>query len=162
MPTAERVIKKYANRRLYDTKGSRHVTLEDLRKLILQGEQIKVIDDKSGEDVTRSTLLQIVAEQEHFGKPILSTSLLHSIVRFYGTSMEELTGQYLEKSIEHLLRQQETLRAQIAKAMSAVPMTDLLDVARQNMEVWGEFQKQMFASFMPQRTSNDDDEPPKS
>ena len=159
---AERVIKKYANRRLYDTAGSRHVTLDDLRKLILEGEQIKVIDDKSGEDVTRSTLLQIVAEQEHFGKPILSAQLLHSIVRFYGTSMEELTGQYLEKSIEHLLRQQETIRAQIAKLMSTAPMADALDAARKNMELWGELQKQMFASSKPQKTSNDDQEPSKS
>ena len=135
MPKAtERVITKYANRRLYDTTGSRHVTLEDIRKLILHGEQVKVIDNKTGEDVTRSTLLQIVAEQEQLGKPILSAQLLHSIVRFYGTSMEELTAQYLEKSIEHLLRQQETIRAQIAKVMNATPMTDLLDVARQNME----------------------------
>ena len=77
----QRLIKKYANRRLYDATASRHVTLDDLRKLIIDGAQIKVIDDKTGDDITRSVLLQIVAEQEHFGKPILSAHLLHSIVR---------------------------------------------------------------------------------
>ena len=140
----ERIITKYANRRLYDTAGSRHVTLEDIRQLILSGEQVKVIDNKTGDDVTRSTLLQIVAEQEQLGKPILSAQLLHSIVRFYGTAMEELTAQYLEKSIEHLLRQQEAMRVQIVKMMNATPMADLLDLARQNMSLWSELQKRMF------------------
>lgn len=157
--STERIIKKYANRRLYDATASRHVTLEDLRKLILQGEQIKVIDDKTGDDVTRSTLLQIVAEQEHFGKPILSSQLLHSIVRFYGTSMEELTGQYLEKSIGHLLRQQEMIRAQIGKLMNATPMADVLDLARQNMELWGELQKQMFTAPKSPTDSSEGEEP---
>jgi polyhydroxyalkanoate synthesis repressor PhaR len=140
----ERIITKYANRRLYDTAGSRHVTLEDIRQLILRGEQVKVIDNKTGDDVTRSTLLQIVAEREQMGKPILSAQLLHSLVRFYGTAMEELTSQYLEKSIEHLLRQQETMRVQIVNMMNATPMADLLDLARQNMSLWSELQKRMF------------------
>jgi polyhydroxyalkanoate synthesis repressor PhaR len=142
--TTERIITKYANRRLYDTAGSRHVTLEDIRQLILSGEQVKVIDNKTGDDVTRSTLLQIVAEREQMGKPILSAQLLHSLVRFYGTAMEELTSQYLEKSIEHLLRQQETMRVQLVKMMNATPMADLLDLARQNMSLWSELQKRMF------------------
>jgi polyhydroxyalkanoate synthesis repressor PhaR len=140
----ERIITKYANRRLYDTAGSRHVTLADIRQLILSGEQVKVIDNKTGEDVTRSTLLQIVAEQEQLGKPILSAQLLHSIVRFYGTAMEELTAQYLDKSIEHLLRQQEAMRVQIVTMMNATPMADLLDLARQNMSLWSELQTRMF------------------
>jgi polyhydroxyalkanoate synthesis regulator protein len=100
----ERIITKYANRRLYDTTGSRHITLDD----------------------------------------IISAQLLHSIVRFYGTAMEELTARYLEKSVEHLLHQQEMLRAQAVKMMSATPMADFLDLARQNMSLWSEWQKQMF------------------
>jgi polyhydroxyalkanoate synthesis repressor PhaR len=141
---SERIITRYANRRLYDTAASRHVTLEDIRKLILDGEQIKVIDNRTGEDVTRTMLLQIVAEQEQHGKPILSTQLLHSILRFYGTAMEDLTAQYLEKSVEHLLRQQEMMRAQMAKMMNAAPMADLLEIARQNVNLWGDLQKRMF------------------
>src|SRR5215472_7563978 len=79
----ERLIRKYANRRLYDAHDSRHVTLDDLRKLIAGGERIKVVDDKSGEDLTRSILLQIIASQEQFGTPVLSTQLLEAIIRFY-------------------------------------------------------------------------------
>jgi len=154
----ERIITKYANRRLYDTTGSRHVTLEDIRELILGGEQVKVIDNKTGDDVTRSTLLQIVAEQEQTGKPILSAQLLHSILRFYGTAMEGLTAQYLEKSVEHLLRQQEMLRVQVVKMMNATPMADLLDLARQNMDLWSEWQKQMFG---PPKKPDEDEENPK-
>ena len=158
--STERIIKKYANRRLYDATASRHVTLEDLRKLIFDGEQIKVIDEKSGDDATRSTLLQIVAEQEHFAKPIMSSQLLHSIVRFYGTSMEELTGQYLEKCVHHLLHQQETIRAQIAKLMST-PVADVLDVARQNMEMWDELQKLVFTTYKSHSDPSQDVEPSK-
>jgi len=72
----ERVIKKYANRRLYDSTASRHVTLDDLRKMIVSGDKVKVIDDKSGADLTRAVLLQVIAEQEQFGTPVLSLELL--------------------------------------------------------------------------------------
>ena len=75
----ERVIKKYANRRLYDSTGSRHVTLDDLRKMIVSGDKVKVIDDKSGEDLTRAVLLQVIAEQEQFGTPVLSLELMESL-----------------------------------------------------------------------------------
>lgn len=145
----ERVIKKYANRRLYDATASRHVTLDDIHKLIVQGEQIKVIDDKSGEDITRSVLLQIVADQEHFGRPILSAQLLHSILRFYGTAMEEFTGQYLEKSVEKLLEQQEAMRQQIWKLMSAVPINGVVAAAQRNMEAWTQLQEQIFSAAAP-------------
>ena len=87
----KRVIKKYANRRLYDATASRHVTLDDLRKLIVSGEKIQVVDDKSGEDVTRATLLQIIAEQEQFATPVLSTELMETVIRFYGQNMALLS-----------------------------------------------------------------------
>ncbi len=86
----ERLIRKYANRRLYDTVGSRHVTLEDLRQLIVAGQRIKVVDDKSGDDLTRAVLLQIIAEQEQFGAPVLNTELLEMIIRFYGRPMQAM------------------------------------------------------------------------
>jgi polyhydroxyalkanoate synthesis repressor PhaR len=142
----ERLIKKYANRRLYDATASRHITLEDIRKLVIAGEQIKVMDDKSGDDLTRSVLLQIVAEQEHFGKPILSAQLLHSIVRFYGTAMEEFTGQYLEKSVATLIEQQEAMRQQLRKFMSNTPVAGMMEVARQNMDAWTKLQEQMIVA----------------
>ena len=147
----QRLIKKYANRRLYDATASRHVTLDDLRKLIIDGAQIKVIDDKTGDDITRSVLLQIVAEQEHFGKPILSAQLLHSIVRFYGSAMEELTGQYLERSVDNLLKQQEAVQEHIEKIVSTTPLVNFADLARANVELWTELQERLLASMNPEK-----------
>ena len=105
MPTT-RVIKKYANRRLYDSTGSRHVTLEDIRKMIVGGEKVRIVDDKSGEDLTRAVLLQVIAEQEQFGTPVLSTELLEAIIRFYGNPVQEMLTRYMEHSVGALLRQQ--------------------------------------------------------
>src|SRR5579863_4183142 len=115
----ERLIRKYANRRLYDTGGSRHVTLEDLRQLIVSGEPITVVDDKSGEDLTRAVLLQIIAEQEQFGSPVLNTELLEMIIRFYGRPMQAMLSSYLEQAFTALLRQQDTIQSEMAKALQA-------------------------------------------
>ena len=84
-----RTIKKYANRRLYDTEASRHVTLDGIRQLVAGGEDVMVIDDTSGQDITRSILLQVISEQEQGGRPILSAEMLKQIIRFYGNPMQE-------------------------------------------------------------------------
>jgi polyhydroxyalkanoate synthesis repressor PhaR len=144
----ERLIRKYANRRLYDAQDSRHVTLDDLRKLIAQGHKIKVIDDKSGEDLTRSMLLQIIASQEQFGTPVLSTQLLEAIIRFYGNPIQQLLTSYLEQSIGGLLRQQNLMQAEMAKALET-PMAPLAEMARQNMETWAKMQASMLSAFSP-------------
>jgi polyhydroxyalkanoate synthesis repressor PhaR len=147
----ERVIKKYANRRLYDASISRHVTLEDTRDLIVKGERIKVVEDKSGEDITRLILLQVIAEQEQFGKPILSTQLLESIIRFYGGPMQEFMGRYLEKSVETFMHQQEAFQQQFSRMLSATPppMNAMAELARQNMEMWAKLQESMLGAFAP-------------
>jgi polyhydroxyalkanoate synthesis repressor PhaR len=144
-----RLIKKYANRRLYDASISRHVTLEDIRDLIVHGEKIRVVEDKTGEDITRLILLQVIAEQEQFGKPILSTQLLESIIRFYGGPMHDFMGRYLETSVDAFMRQQETLRSQIAQVISAAPppMNAMAEAARQNLEIWARMQESMLSMF---------------
>ena len=144
----ERLIRKYANRRLYDAHDSRHVTLDDLRKLIAGGQRIKVIEDKSGEDLTRSILLQIIASQEQFGTPVLSTQLLEAIIRFYGNPIQQVLTAYLEQSIGSLLRQQNLMQAEMAKALES-PMAPLAEMARQNMEMWAKLQASMLAAFTP-------------
>lgn len=146
--TEERVIRKYANRRLYDTTSSRHVTLDDIRKMVGSGERVKVIDDKNGEDVTRSMLLQIIAAQEQFGTPVLSLELLEAIIRIYGNPVQEMFTAYLEQSIGSLLRQQQVMRAEMAKALES-PMAPIADMARQNMELWAKMQASMLSSFVP-------------
>jgi polyhydroxyalkanoate synthesis repressor PhaR len=132
----ERLIRKYSNRRLYDTADSRHVTLDDLRQLIVTGEKLKVIDDKSGEDLTRSVLLQIISEQEQFGSPVLGAELLEMIIRFYGGPMQALLSRYLEQAFTTMLQQQEAVQAQMAKALQT-PFAPLAELARKNAEMWG-------------------------
>jgi len=144
----ERLIRKYANRRLYDAQDSRHVTLDDLRKLIAGGERIKVVDDRSGDDITRSILLQIIANQEQFGTPVLSLQLLEAIIRFYGNPIQQMLTSYLEQSIGGLLRQQNLMQAEMAKALET-PMAPIAEMARQNMEMWAKMQASMLSAFTP-------------
>jgi len=142
----ERLIRKYANRRLYDTGASRHVTLEDLRRLIVSGEKIKVVDDKSGEDLTRSVLLQIISEQEQFGAPVLGSELLEMIIRFYGRPAQALLSGYLEQAFTTMLRQQEAMQSEMLKALQT-PFAPLTDLARSNMELWEKMQSAARAAF---------------
>ena len=105
-----RVIKKYPNRRLYDPEISSYITVEEVRQLILDGEQFEVRDAKTGEDLTRQVLLQIIAEQEQGGEPVLSTQLLSQIIRFYGDSMQGFMGNYLLRFMQLFLEQQNQFR----------------------------------------------------
>ena len=142
----ERLIRKYSNRRLYDTTASRHVTLEDLRQVIVSGDRIKVVDDKSGEDLTRSVLLQIIAEQEQFGVPVLGSELLEMIIRFYGSPMQALLSRYLGQAFGSILRQQEAMQSEMAKALQA-PFAPLTELTRQNMEMWEQMRSATRSAF---------------
>jgi polyhydroxyalkanoate synthesis repressor PhaR len=142
----ERLIKKYANRRLYDSTESRHVTLEDIRKMIVSGAKVKVVDDRSGEDLTRAVLLQVIAEQDQYGTPVLSTELLEAIIRFYGNPVQEMLTKYMEQSVGTLVRQQEAMRAEMSKALAG-PMAPLAEFARQNMDQWSKIQASMMSAF---------------
>jgi polyhydroxyalkanoate synthesis repressor PhaR len=147
-----RVIRKYANRRLYDATASRHVTLEDIRRLIAGGERVQVVDDRSGEDLTRAVLLQIISEQEQFGSPVLSVQLLEGIIRFYGNPVQEMLSRYLEQSLGTVMQQQRTVQQQLAKAMEGpmAPLAPLAEMTRQNMEMWTRMQATMMAALSPQ------------
>jgi len=103
----QRLIKKYANRRLYDASQSRHVTLDDIRTLVVAGEHVKVIEDKTNEDITHVILLQVIADQEQIGRPILSTPLLETLIRFYGNSLQTFLSAHLEKSVATFVHEQE-------------------------------------------------------
>jgi polyhydroxyalkanoate synthesis repressor PhaR len=143
----ERVIKKYANRRLYDAAASRHVTLDDLRKLIVAGEKIKVVEDKSGEDITRSILLQIIADQEQFGQPILSTATLESLIRFYGDAMQGFMGRYLEQSVAAFMQQQQAMQSQLSKLMPNTPLTPFGELMQQNLAAWQQMQESWLSTL---------------
>ena len=144
---ANRIIKKYPNRRLYDTEISSYITIEDVRQLIVDGETFEVRDAKSGEDLTRSVLLQIIAEHESEGEPVLSTQLLSQIIRFYGDSLQGFMGNYLERSMQMFLDQQQQFRQQMGGLLGQTPWTMMNQLTERNMEMWKEFQKNLTGSI---------------
>lgn len=110
-----RLIKKYPNRRLYDTQTSAYITLVDVKQLVLAGEDFTVVDAKSGEDLTRSILLQIILDEESGGMPMFSANSLSQIIRFYGNAMQGMMGSYLEKNIQAFMDIQNSLQEQSRK-----------------------------------------------
>ncbi len=155
----QRLIRKYSNRRLYDTAASRHVTLEDLRQLIIAGERIKVIDDKSGDDLTRSVLLQIISEQEQFGAPVLGSELLEMIIRFHGRPMQALLSRYLEQAFTTMVRQQESMQSEMAKALQT-PFAPLTELTRRNLELWEQMQAATREAFTGHHEATPASQPP--
>src|SRR5918911_3642521 len=151
-------IKKYANRRLYNTGTSTYVTLEDLAGMVKAGEDFIVHDAKTGEDITRQVLAQIIFEQENKeGQSLLPIAFLRQLIRFYGDSMQMLVPRYLEVSIESLTREQEKFRNQMAQAFGVGSFGSLEDQVRRNMEMF----ERTFAMFAPfaRRESQSAEEP---
>jgi len=107
-----RLIKKYPNRRLYDTQTSTYITLADVKQLVLAHETFQVVDAKTGDDLTRSILLQIILEEESGGLPMFSSNMLAQIIRFYGHAMQGIMGSYLEKNIQAFMEIQERMAEQ--------------------------------------------------
>lgn len=136
-----RIIKKYPNRRLYDTEISSYITLEEVRQLVVDGEEFEVRDAKSGEELTRSVLLQIIAEHEERGQPMFTTQLLSQIIRFYGDSLQGFMGGYLERSLQVFLDQQQQFRSQLNTMMGQTPWSMLNDLTERNMDMWKSLQQ---------------------
>ena len=156
------VIKKYANRRLYNTGTSTYVTLEDLATMVKEGEDFVVYDAKSGEDITRSVLTQIIFEQENKeGQNLLPITFLRQLIRFYGDSMQMLVPRYLEVSIDSLTREQEKFREQMAQAFGVSAFGPLEEQVRRNMEMF-ERAFAMFAPFPRQGQGAEPDKPARS
>jgi polyhydroxyalkanoate synthesis repressor PhaR len=153
-----RIIKKYPNRRLYDTEISSYVTLEDVRQLIVDGESFEVRDARTGADLTRSVLLQILAEHEDIGQPIFSTQLLTTVIRFYGDSLQGIVGSYLEKSIQLFSDQQSQLRGTLGTVVQA-PWTLISQLADKNMEIWKGVQQGIKSGLAAGSESKPEDAP---
>lgn len=134
--TAPRAIKKYANRRLYDTESSRYVTLADIRELVVGGTDVDILDDVSGENLTRQLLLQIIVDSERARDPLLSERLLTRLIRFYGDPMQHVMGEYLERSVGTFLAQQDTVRTQMESLLKRTPLDTVQAMMKRNMEVW--------------------------
>jgi polyhydroxyalkanoate synthesis repressor PhaR len=132
-----RMIKKYPNRRLYDTQTSTYITVTDVKQLVLDQEDFKVVDAKSGDDLTRAILLQIILEEESGGKPIFSANVLSNIIRFYGHAMQGMMGMYLEKNVQALLDIQERMAEQ-SKALFTATGKGPQNAAG-NADAWAQF-----------------------
>ena len=140
-----RIIKKYPNRRLYDTEQSRYITLADLQQLVMEGHEFQVKDANTDADLTRNILLQIIAEQESGGKPMFTTEILLRIIRFYGNSVQDALTQYLQQSLSLFEDQQKAFQEQVRGAVQDNPMSSwFTDMTKKNLEIWQDVQSSFF------------------
>lgn len=139
-----RIIKKYPNRRLYDTEISSYITTEEVRQLVVEGQDFEVRDAKTGDDITRCVLLQIITEHEQLGQPMFTTNVLTQIIRYYGDSLQGFMGSYLERSMQNFQDQSQSFRQQMNQLLGQNPWQTVNELTDRNMEVW----KAMQTSFL--------------
>lgn len=142
-----RVIKKYPNRRLYDTEESRYITLADVKELVVNDVAFVIIDKKTGDDITRSILLQVISEQEQQGEAIMSQDFLSEIIRSYGTAVPDFMKSYLEQSLKMFLQQQEFMRGQVKRVVGVDPLSAMTDMTQQNMRRLLSLQEELLNRF---------------
>jgi len=143
-----RTIKKYPNRRLYDTVESRYITLSDIRRLVIERIDFVVIDKKSQEDITRSILLQVIAEQEHGVEPLMSRDFLSHIIRSYGGAAQGMIGSYLEQSLKLFAGQQREARDRSKGTGDVEPAIPVNNLAQKNYQRWRQVQDEIYRTLM--------------
>jgi polyhydroxyalkanoate synthesis repressor PhaR len=142
--SSPRVIRKYPNRRLYDTVESRYVTLADVRRLVVDRVDFVVLDRKSQQDITRSILLQVIAEQEGAGESLMSRDFLSQVIRTYGNGLHDFVGRYLDESIQQFAREQRELREKFKNVVGIDPVETVTAVAQKNYQRWKALQEEVF------------------
>jgi polyhydroxyalkanoate synthesis repressor PhaR len=144
-----RVIKKYPNRRLYDTEISRYITLDEVRQLVLDNVVFRVEDKRTGRDITRSILLQVIAEQEEDGDPIFTTELLTFLVKFYGDPMQSSVSRYLELSTRLFMEQHSSFNAQLRNLMGQAPypLALLREISDKQRPIWRLIRREFLKSL---------------
>ena len=151
---ALRLIKKYPNRRLYDTETSTYITLVDVKDLVIKNESFQVIDAKTGDDLTRSILLQIILEEEATGAPMFSSDVLSQFIRFYGNAMQGMVGTYLERNIDLFNEVQKRFEEQSKAMYGSNPNTNMnQDMWRQFLSFQGPAMQSLVSSYMEQSKS---------
>lgn len=153
--TSPRIIKKYPNRRLYDTEESRYITLHDIRQLVMDKVEFQVIDKQSGEDITRGILLQVITEQEQTGDPLLSLDVLTGIIRSYGGAMQSVARAYLDQSMKFFTDQQTQLRERIRASVGVDPVNTVTGMAQRNLERFKNLQEELLRTFRRDRPDDD-------
>ena len=147
--STERLIKKYPNRRLYDTQTSSYITLTDVKQLVLDAEEFTVVDAKTNEDLTRSILLQIILEEEAGGQPMFSEVALANLIRIYGHAAQALMGTYLEKNVQAFMEIQNKLAEQ-SKTLTPEMWAQFMNMQNPMMQGYVEQSKKMFESMQEQ------------
>lgn len=147
-----RTIKKYPNRRLYDTAISSYITLADVKKLVMENVVFCIQDAKTGEDITRTILLQIIVEQEERGDPLFSNGALEELIRFYGGTFQGMMGGYLEKTFQLFAEQQERVQEKLQKQN---PLTLMSEMAERNFKLWKDMQEGFFRNTTPKKNDTD-------
>jgi len=142
-----RIIKKYPNRRLYDTEESRYITLKDICNLVLEKVDFVVIDKKTQNDITQSILLQVISEQEASGDPIFSRDFLSQIIRSYGGNMQGMVSSYMEQSLKLFMGQQQQIRSRLKDTVGVDPVGMVTDIAKKNLSFWKSAQEELFRTF---------------
>jgi len=132
----ERLIKKYPNRRLYDTRESRYITLDEVREMVLKEIPFKVVDRQSEQDITRNILLQIIMEQESGGSPLFTADVLSRFIRNYGEATRNGFTEYLDTSMRFFNEQQNSIQKQVGKALVGKPMDYWMKLGERNMQLW--------------------------
>ncbi len=137
-----RIIKKYPNRRLYDTELSRYITLNDVRQLVIDGVDLRVVDAKTDEDLTRPVLLQIIMESEEGGaQPIFSTQSLTEIIRYYGDAVEGATSEFLQRSLAMFFEQQKLFQQRLRETVVTNPLAAVTELTERNLALWSDMQR---------------------
>ena len=154
--SSERIIKKYPNRRLYDTEVSRYITLADVRHLVMVSARFRVVDAANDADITRSILLQIMLEEETGGEPLFSANMLAQIIRFYGGTVQGVFARYLESSLDLFAQQQK----QLTEAWGDSPLDAVTRMTKRNMDLWSDLQDEfMRAAGIPVGGERPNDDP---
>ena len=149
MATTQRLIKKYPNRRLYDTQMSAYITLADVKQLVLDSENFKVVDAKSNEDLTRSILLQIILEEEAGGAPLFSSQMLAHMIRFYGHAMQGMMGTYMEKTLQAFVEVQTRIQEQ-SKSLYEGRVMPSPELWTQFMQIQTPMMQSMMSNYIEQ------------
>jgi len=152
-----RVIRKYPNRRLYDTVESRYVTLADIRRLVVERVDFVVLDRKSQQDITRSILLQVIAEQEGGVESLMSRDFLSHVIRSYGSGLQDFVRRYLDESIQQFAKEQRELRDRFKSVIGVDPLETVTALATKNYQRWKTLQEEVFARI-PRPWARDDKE----
>ena len=150
-----RIIKKYPNRRLYDTAVSSYITLENVKQLVLDRADFHVIDARTNTDITRGILLQIISEQEEQGNPIFTTEVLAHIIRFYGDTLQGMMGNYLEKSLQAFVDQQHLFREQMRTLIGKNPLSMMTELVEHNLSLWKSVNERL-QQYVPPATAGGD------